>query len=139
MNFTPEGAQEYLSDLSLLRDYMASTPVDSWNQETVRSSDGSKNCFFGHLFQHGEDLVLAAGGTAERAQKFANWLWEMFEDLWATTYVIYPVNDGTNPKYQQETPRDRCVAYLDALIEKREMTTHESMDHQFALWEASNK
>lgn len=107
--------------------YMESTAEDSWNVDTVRSKDGTKNCFFGHLFNMAPD------------EDRANALWGMFEDLWSTTYRIYPINDGTNPRYPQETPRQRILAYLRALQAGDELTTEQSMEacYQLGLAEES--
>lgn len=104
-------------------DYMESTDENSWNLDTVRSKDGSRNCFFGHLFDMGED------------EREANEIWDWFESEWATTYRIYPINDGEDPKYQQATPKARVVAYLLALRDGLEKTTMEQMkeDYQYFL------
>lgn len=99
-------------------DYISETPEDSWQQDVVRSADGTKNCFFGHLFNMGE------------TEAESNHLWEWFEWRWATTYRIYPVNDGTHPDYQQETPKQRVLAYLNALYTGDEESTCESMEGQ---------
>ena len=101
-------------------DYMESTPEESWCTDVVRTDN--KNCFFGHLFSMGKD------------DKEGNELWGMFEEGWATTYMIYPVNDGENPKYQQATPKQRVIAYLKDLRDGKEMTTHQSIDHEMELY-----
>lgn len=112
-------AAAQLENLDPVIAYMESTVEDSWNLDTVRSKDGSRNCFFGHLFNMTPD------------EDRANALWAMFEDLYATTYVIYPVNDGSNPRYPQETPRQRILAYLRALQSGDEMTTDQSMEADY--------
>ncbi len=80
--------------------YMDATAEDSWQMDVVRSKDGSRNCFFGHLF--------AMGGS----DAAGNDLWMWFEEIYATTYMLYPVNDGTNPAYPQATAKQRVLAYL---------------------------
>lgn len=47
--------------------------------------------------------------------------------MWATTFMIYPVNDGENPKYTQETPKQRCLAYLKDLRDGKEKNTRQLM------------
>lgn len=89
--------------------YMENTSEESWCTDVVKTKDG-KNCLFGHLF----DL----GGV-----KLFNW----FENI-ATTYMVYPVNDGENPNYQQPTPKQRCIAYLKDLQSGKAKTTYQLMD-----------
>lgn len=111
-----EWAAAQLVNLDTVIAYMEATDEDAWNLNTVRSKDGTKNCFFGHLFNMTPD------------EERANALWGMFEDLYATTYRIYSVNDGENPRYPQSTPKQRILAYLRALAAGEEKTTAQSMD-----------
>lgn len=104
-----------LANLDAVITYMENTDEKAWQTGTVRSADGSTNCFFGHLFN--------MGGTDEQGSALWNW----FEELWATTYMIYPVNDGQNPAYPQPTPKQRVLAYLRALADGTELTTTQSM------------
>lgn len=96
--------------------YMESTSEDSWCLDVVKTRDG-KNCFFGHLFDYG-------GGD----NGHGSWIFEAFEEAFATTYMIYPVNDGTHPGYKQETPKQRVIGYLKNLRDGKEMTTYQSME-----------
>lgn len=96
--------------------YMKKTPENSWCTNVVRSKDWKSNCFFGHLH--------AMCSNDEEA----TFNWDMFEEQWATTYMIYPVNDWENPKYQQATPKQRVLAYLKALKNWEEKTTYELME-----------
>lgn len=107
--------------------YMEATDDESWNLDTVRSKDGKLNCFFGHLFNMGSD-------DAE-----ANHIWNWFEAEWATTYSIYPVNDGEHPNYQQESAKERVLAYLRNLRDGKEMTTPENMEADYQAFLASEK
>lgn len=109
-------AAAQLENLDTVIAYMEATDEDAWNLDTVRSKDGKKNCFFGHLFNMSPD------------EGRANALWGMFEELYATSYRIYPVNDGENPRYPQATPKQRILAYLRALAAGEEMTTEQSME-----------
>lgn len=118
---THEWAATQLETLAPVITYMEATAEDSWNVDTVRSKDGSRNCFFGHLFNMAPDEARA------------NALWGMFEDLWSTTYRIYPINDGTDPRYPQETPKQRILAYLRALQSGDELTTEQSMEACYQL------
>lgn len=135
INNTFVGALEAMKDMGPLRAYLGQTPADAWNLNTVRSHDGTKNCFFGHLYNFGAQQILDAGGTEAESEKYANHLWAAFEESWATSYKIYAINDGENPKYQQATARGRVLAYLDALAAGTEMTTYQSMDACFAMGE----
>jgi len=116
------------------------TAEDAWQVDVVRSEDGSRNCFFGHLHAYASQRAahLAADSippffrerrpdlTAQDV--FASAVWDWFESAYATTYAIYPVNDGQNPSYPQSTPRQRVLAYLRALASGDELTTMEAMD-----------
>lgn len=124
---TPEDwASQRLETLDDVIAYIESVDEDSWQVDRVRSADGTKNCFFGHLFNMGAD---DAHGSA---------LWNIFEDRWATTFMIYPINDGTEPSYQQETPKQRILAYLRQLAAGEELTTCELLEaeYQFHMAEA---
>lgn len=65
------------------------------------------------------------------AEVFANSVWDVFESCWSTTYVVYPVNDGANPHYQQPTPKKRNIAYLRALAAGEEDTTMVGMQKEY--------
>jgi hypothetical protein len=108
-------------------DYMEATPEASWEVGVVRSKDGTRNCFFGHLFE-------MAGDDAT-----GNLWWGYFEDAWATTYMIYPVNDGSNSVYQQPTPKQRILAYLRDLRDGKAETTWQLMeaDYQASMHEGT--
>jgi hypothetical protein len=97
-------------------DYMEATSEESWCVDVVRVFDGKANCFFGHLFAMGKD------------DKEGNHLWETFEEAWATTYMIYPINDGKNEFYQQPTPKQRVIAYLKDLRDGKVETTYQCME-----------
>lgn len=107
--------------------HMEATGEDSWQMDVVRSKDGTKNCFFGHLF--------AMGGDDKRGSE----LWNAFEERWATTYMIYPVNDGTHSRYGQPTPKQRILAYLRNLLDGTEKSVRQLMDEEYELWLASER
>mgnify|MGYP003607769098 CR=1 FL=1 len=101
--------------------HLESTREEDWVEDVVRSKDGSKNCLFGHIFSMSED------------EKESNRLWDLFECTVATTYMVYPVNDGRDPDYPQATPRQRCLAYLHDLKAGRTesvLQIMESMDRE---------
>jgi hypothetical protein len=99
--------------------HMERTDEASWCTDVVRTSGDGRNCFFGHLFNMG-------GDDAEGSH-----IWEWFECRWMSTYAMYPINDGLNPKYPQPTPKQRCVAALHALRDGTEETTMEAMDREY--------
>lgn len=119
-----EQADALLENLDGVIAYMEATAEEAWRVDTVRSKDGSTNCFFGHLFNMGGSDEL---GSA---------LWHAFEERWATTYVIYGINDGTHPDYPQPTPKQRVLAYLRNLRDGKELDTIASMEEEFRYWEA---
>lgn len=134
---TLERAFDTVEDIQQIIDYLAATSYDDWQLDVVRSADGSKNCFFGHLFQWAENAASEHGASTEDARLWANLVWEAFEERWATTYVIYPINDGSNPRYPQATAKERVIAYLTALRDGEEMTTLEAMEADAAAFEAA--
>jgi hypothetical protein len=93
--------------LSHIIEYVKATGEQDWCTDVVRNKDGA-NCLFGH--------ISAMDGTEYAEGE----MWEWFEDTWGTTYYVYPINDGSNPKYQQPTPKQRIVAYLEALMSGEE-------------------
>ena len=103
-------------------DYMENTSEESWCEKVVRTTEGG-NCFFGHLFSMGKD-------EAE-----SNHLWDWFEDAYSTTYMIYPINDGTNSNYQQSTAKHRVLVYLRNLRDGIEKTTYQSMEEEYLLYQ----
>lgn len=113
-------AELKLKDLDSVIAYMDATEEDTWRVDTVRSADGTTNCFFGHLFNMGGN---DARGSA---------LWDGFENLWSTTYTVYPINDGTHQGYQQTTPKQRVLAYLHDLNTGLAKTTQQRMEEEYA-------
>ena len=102
-----------LYSLTEIIEYMEKTDEKDWCVDVVRS--WNSNCFFWHLHAMCKD------------DEEATFNWDMFEDQWATTYMIYPVNDGQNPKYQQATPKQRVLAYLKNLLNWIEKNTYQLM------------
>lgn len=97
-------------------EYCEATDESSWCVDVVKSQNGSQSCLFGHLFDFaGNDVV-------------GNVYWDHFESVYATTYMVYPVNDGKNERYPQETPKQRCLAYLKNLQSGKEMTTEQIIE-----------
>src|SRR5690242_21599062 len=115
--FKLEEAHEWT--LERIVEYMENTPEDSWCTEVVRTKDG-KNCFYGHLFDMGGGDTEGGGGS----------LWDYFEEAYATTFMLYPVNDGRHPDYPQATPKQRCIAYLRDLISGKKETTAQLLEEE---------
>ena len=104
--------------LSRFIKYLEKTTDEQWQLDKVGEPEMKKWCVMGHLF------CWAAG--KEKDEKRANRIWNYFEGAIATTYMIYPVNDGKNSNYPQATPKERCIAYLKNLRDDKEKTT---IDH----------
>lgn len=83
--------------------YLERTKDEDWTTDVVRTKDG-KNCLFGHIFNW-------AGNRG----------WEWLENIVASTYMVYPVNDKAHPSYQQDTAKERCIAYLKDIESGAEM------------------
>ncbi len=113
-----------LNDLTEFIDYLQATTDDEWRVDTVRDAANTQNCVMGHLvnWAYGKDFE---GNISP--------VWDAFEERWATTYMIYPVNDGKSPSwmnhtYDQETTKDRVIAYLRNLQDGKEKTTEQLME-----------
>ncbi|GAA4034644.1 hypothetical protein GCM10023063_18490 [Arthrobacter methylotrophus] len=116
-----------LGTLDSIIAYMEATEEDAWRVDTVRSADGTTNCFFGHLFNMG---VNDARGNA---------LWSGFENLWASTYMVYPINDGADSRYPQATPKQRVLAYLRDLDSGAAKNTQQLLEEDYAYYLAGEK
>lgn len=127
----------FVEDLDPFIAHLEGTAEDAWQVDVVRSADGTRNCMFGHLFQFAYDHQMAAGATPEVAERFASHAWQAFEEGWATTYMVYPVNDGTNPAYGHDTPKERVLAYLRALAAGTQRTTTQIMEDELDRYEES--
>ncbi len=115
---------ERLSNLQPFIAYLEATTDDEWYVDKVRNADNTQNCVMGHLINwvHGKDYT---GNISP--------VWDCFEEMWATTFMIYPVNDGESPswmnhRYDQATPRERVIAYLRNLAAGDELTTMQVME-----------
>ena len=133
-----DAATKLLEDLGSLRAYLAATSAEDWQLEVCRSSDGSRNCLLGHVFEWGIAQREALGALGARTQdltddELGNAAVQVFEELWATSYVYFGINDGRDSRYQQATARERVLAFVDDLAAGRMLTTLESMDAQMAL------
>ena len=106
-------------EIQNLINYLEKTKDEDWIIDRVRTNDG-RGCIMSHVFDFGggderDEKGFTKGGQA----------WDYFEEVWATTYMIYPVNDKENPKYQQATPKQRCIAYIKDLRDGKEKTTQD--------------
>ncbi len=106
MDNTTEAVCERLSHLDDFIAYLENTGEHEWNQDRVRNSDNTKNCVMGHLvnWYYGKDYEGDVSAV-----------WDIFEEMWSTTFYIYDVNDGRSENYQQPTPKQRILAYLKDL------------------------
>lgn len=107
-----------LKNLDQFIEYCKSTNENEWCVGVVRTEGNKQNCCFGHLVNwwYGKDYE---GSISE--------IWDTFEEVYVTTYMIYPVNDGENPKYQQSTPKQRVIAYLEDLNSGKAKTSYQLM------------
>lgn len=108
----------HLFGIDEIIDYMKKTDEKEWCEKVVRNGDS--NCFFWHLHKMCKD------------DEEATFNWDMFEEQWASTYMIYPVNDWEHPRYQQATPKQRVIAYLKALMNGEEKNTQD-LWHEYSL------
>lgn len=81
-----------------LIDYIEKTTDDQWLMGRVRTKDNKQNCIMGHVFDWGGGDEKHESGCTQGSEA-----WDWFENCWATTYMIYPVNDGEDKRYKQKT------------------------------------
>ncbi len=110
-------------------DMVEATAEDSWQMDVVRSMDGQRNCFFGHLHAYASTLA-PAGMDPDR---LASEVWDWFEEQYASTYAIYPINDGKSPRYPQPTPRQRVLGFLNDLRTGGALRTWEGVEVEYLL------
>lgn len=108
--------EEELLDINNIISYMEKTDEDSWYMKVCRTK-GGENCLFGHLFDYG-------GGDNGKGSFICDW----FEEMYATVYMFFSINDGEHPDYPQKTPKQRIVAYLKDLRDGKQQTTQQLMD-----------
>lgn len=91
---------------------LSATDLDSWwAGPTYRSPCGTKHCCLAH--------IEAAWGIEAM---------ERFESDWSSSYVIgAAVNDRASERYPQAHPKDRVLAYLQALRSGAEEDINTSM------------
>lgn len=105
---------------AMLRDfipYLEQTADEDWCIDVVRTKDNKANCLFGHLSNF--------CGHSEHQNVMPDFDW--FESRISTTYIIYAINDGNSNQYQQSSPKQRCIAYLQDLLTGKELTVHFAM------------
>ena len=105
-----------LTEKEILQDvinYLTFTKDEDWCVDVVRSKDQKKNCFLGHLFDFGGNLIC-----------------DIFENGICNEYMYFEINDGTHPNYPQETPKLRVIAYLEDLKDGKEKTILQYMQDE---------
>lgn len=118
--------QRFLTDFLV---YLSETSEESWCVDRVRTKDAKANCLFGHLSNF--------CGHAQHENLMPDFDW--FETNISTTFVVYPINDGTSENYKQATPKIRCIAYLRALLSGDELTTIPGQEKCYEDWLARQK
>ena len=91
--------------------YLEKTPEDSWCIDVVRNEKG--NCLFGHLSN------FCGHKDNDRVDLDFEW----FEYFIASTYMVYPVNDGKDERYAQSSIKERCVSYMEDILSGRELSS----------------
>jgi len=106
-----------LPELPVIIDYLRQTHPDTWwAGPTYRSPDGTQHCALSHI-----------------ADRWGMDAMGMFEETWSTSYVIGAINDRPTPGYEQDHPKDRVLAYIEALRDGREDDVQTSMAKHFEL------
>lgn len=98
--------------------YLNKTDADNWCTDICRDPKG-RNCLIGHLVDYME--------FPDHGIKMNN-LIDVFEYEIASTYAVFAVNDKRNDNYQQPTIKERCIAFMENIMNGKEKTTKEWMD-----------
>lgn len=96
--------------LSDVINYLKLTKDEDWCIDIVRTKDQKQNCFLGHLFNFGGNLIC-----------------DIFESGICNGYMYYDINDGKNPNYTEKTAKLRIIKYLENLREGKEKTIFDHM------------
>ena len=105
---------------------LKNTKDTDWCIDVVRNKEG-QNCLFGHIHKMGSKGVYIDGKFLS-GDSGGGRLWDWFECAISSTYQIYLINDGKNPKYQQKTAKERCIAFIENVYSGKEQNTMESME-----------
>lgn len=106
--------------------YLEATREEDWVQDVVRR--GGQNCLMGHFInfcEHDLDDNVAPS-------------WDWFEQMVATPYMVYPVNDGTDPDYPQGSARERCIAFMKDILSGTKPNTLRAMQEDYEEWKCRN-
>ena len=108
------------TDLQQFIDYLKATEPSDWYLHKVRNKTNTKNCLYGHLvnWYYGKDYEGSVSN-----------IWDAFEEM-ATTFYVYPINDGQNPKYPQKTARERCIALMENYRDGKELWTEQAIKQE---------
>lgn len=95
-------------DIDYFIKFYEEIPEDEWTTGVYHTKDGKKHCALGHCDTYTDSPVSSR---------------KAFDLNQITTGVHRPfvpfVNDGHDPRYKQETPKQRILAYLNDIKEKK--------------------
>lgn len=105
--------------------YLEDTTEESWIDIIFANTDTSKRCVIWHF-------IGFVGQDNPDAKSSSNLDW--YEaNVCFIQRAGCEVNDGNHPDYQQETPKQRSIAYLKNLLAGKELTPMELMDQHFGV------
>jgi len=97
----------------------------------VRRTDAAgvpTNCFFRARLQHRRRRNPDSDGRVNTGTRLWNWV----EGRWCTTCRAWPINDGTDPRYQQAAAKGPGHRVPErALLAGPELSTEESMEADY--------
>jgi hypothetical protein len=96
--------------------FLEKTNENDWCIDVVRNKNA--NCLFGHVMN-----FFGVGGDDSIESE-----WRFFSGAYSNSYVVYHINDGKNQKYQQKSPKLRCIQYLRDILSGKEETTSQGME-----------
>jgi len=112
---------DYKKFLSDFIPYLESKPEDEWIDVIFANKDASRRCVIFHF--------LGFVGQDYPDSKLCSQNLDWYEaNVCFIQQAGCMVNDGNHPDYQQETPKQRSVAYLKNLFAGKELTPMEMLD-----------
>lgn len=100
--------------LPALRRYLASKPARTWNSGSRVDTHGTR-CVLGHLDKMTGEHVGPSSPILTPFERLVTPVTPYGTPDWA----LAEVNNGTDSRYQQKTPRARVLAAIDDLVARK--------------------
>jgi len=109
--------------------YLESKPESEWIDSIFTNTDTSKRCVIYHFLGFvGQDNPHSNCGNN------LDWYESCICPIQKAGCFV---NDGNDPDYQQASPKQRSIAFLENLLEGKELTTMQALDKWLAETEVA--